>query len=235
MSNFSIIVDTRETHENSDNNNIMKTFDELNVPYTKEMLPVGDYVVTNKTNGAQCVIERKIINDFVLSVLNGRLNQEILKMNEAYSQSFLIIEGKWSDYYKDRAKLKRAKYVKNINAFTVNHRLGVMASISARTNTKILYTENQEQTIQLLISLANKLTDGKIYTAPVFKRAKTEEKIYLNVLTSFPNISEDKAQKIIDKYSTWPDFVTAISNKTFDMDGFGKVSVKMFENFINGV
>lgn len=234
MDNYKIIIDTRERHDNSDDKNIINKFDELKISYELKMLPVGDYEVQNISTGDKCVFERKIIDDFVGSVLSGRLNQEIEKMNECYSRSFLIIEGKWEDYYKNRAKLKRAKYIRNINAFTVNHRLGVLASISARTNTKILQTENQEQTIQLMLSLASKLTDGKIFRAPEFKRSKTEDKIYLNVLHSFPGISIDKAEKIIEKYPTWQDFSKSIIDGTFELDGFGKITKEMFYKFING-
>lgn len=232
--NYKIVVDFREQHNNSDTACMITKLDELKIPYSKEMLPVGDYVVENTITGDKCVVERKTVDDFVLSVLNGRLMQEVEKMNETYSRSFLIIEGSWTQYYKDRAILQKRKFVRNVNAFTVNHRLGVMASISARTSTKIIQTDNQEQTIQLLISLAGKLTDGKVFTAPSFKRAKTEEKIYLNVLHSFPGISIEKAEKIIQKYHTWQDFTHHISNHTFELEGFGRKSIEMFEKFIMG-
>jgi len=234
--NFKLIVDTREEHQHQGSTTacMITKLNELKIPYSKEMLPCGDYIIENVTTGGKCVIERKTIDDFVLSVLNGRLMQEVEKMNEIYSKSFLIIEGSWSDFYKNRAKLKKMKYIKNINSFTVGHRLGVMASISARTNTKILQTETQEQTIQLMISLASKLTDGKTFRAPEFKRSKTEEKIYLNVLHSFPGVSINKAEKIIEKYPSWQDFTKHISAGTFELEGFGKKSIEMFKNFVIG-
>jgi len=233
--NYKIIIDHREDHVTSDVHNMTKKFDELGVPYEQKTLACGDYLVEAKDDPTNCfVVERKIISDFVGSVMDGRLKREIETMNEHYSKNYLIIVGQWKDYYKERSAKKARGFVKKVRHFAVEQRMGMIASISARTNTKILQVDNDNQFIELLQKLAEKGTDGKVFTAPEFKRAKTEDKIYLNVLCSFPGISPTKAEKIIATCPTWQDFSGLVESGTFDLPGFGKKSVEMFERFIIG-
>jgi len=232
--NYTITIDTREEHTNSTDKNGLKVFDDNNIPYIRKMLACGDYLIEDKKDPTNCfVVEKKIISDFVGSVMDGRLKQEIEKMNECYSKNYLIIVGQWKDYYKDRSVKKARGFVKKVRHFAVEQRLGMIASISARTNTKVLQVDNDEQFIELIQKLAEKSTDGQIFTAPVFKRAKTEDKIYVNVLCSFPNISPTKAEKIMAVYPTWGSFVEAVLGQIFELPGFGTKSVDMFFNFLN--
>ena len=161
--------------------------------------------------------------------MDGRLQSEIEKMNEHYSRSYLIISGSWADYYKDRAIKKKRGFVKQVRHFAGTQYLGMVASISARTNTKVLQVDNDEQFVELLQKLAEKSTDGKVFKAPEFKRAKTDDKIFINMLLAFPGVSEFKAERIIDKYKTWAKFETAVLDGTFDMPGFGSKSKSMFK------
>jgi len=232
VAKFKIVVDTREEHSNSADNDMIKKLDEHGIEYEKKMLPVGDYLVINKETGDTFCFERKIINDFVGSVLDGRLKNEVIKMNETYAKNFLIIVGHWDDYYKDRAKVVKMGFSKNINSFTVNQRLGVFASVSARTNTKILQVENDSQFIQLILALGEKLTDGKVYSEPIFKRKKSEEMTFIHLLTSFPNISEDKANKVIDKYKNFQTFYTALKEDKFEMPGLGDKTIDLFKRVL---
>lgn len=222
-----ILLDFRERHENSESACLKEAFDKYGLPYTLQMLPVGDILI-KAPSGDTLAIERKTVEDFVLSTMNGRLHSEIEKMNETYAKSILVIEGSWELYYKKRAKLKRAKFVKNANFFSSAQKAGIMSSISLRTNTKIIQTNSMEETINLVNSLSSKFEDGKVFTVPTFKRAKTEEKIYLNLLISFPGISEAKAERIIAKYPAWAEFSRNILNKTFELEGFGEKTIDLF-------
>jgi ERCC4-type nuclease len=219
-------------HQNN-NASLTAEFDRLEIPYTLDHLKCGDILIENTKTNDICVIERKVIDDLVLSVLNGRLAKEVSRMNEHYSKSFLIIEGNWDDYYAKRAKIKRMGYIKNVHLFSNAHKIGAMVSILARTNTKIIETSSKEETVQYINTLAGKLTDGKVYSVPTFRTYKTEDKIYLNLLMSFPGVSENKAYTIMRKYPNWINFFDSIKNKTFELPGFGEKTVNMFYKYLN--
>jgi ERCC4-type nuclease len=229
-----IFLDTRERHEGSESACLKSAFDSYGLSYTLQMLPVGDILI-QAPSGDTLVCERKTCEDLVLSIMNGRLHSEIEKMNEVYARSILIIEGSWDLYFKKRAKLKRAKYIKNVHFFSSAHKMGMLSSILLRTNTRVVQTSSMDETIQLVNSLSAKFQDGKVFTVPSFKRAKSEEKIFSYVLQSFPGVSEDKAGIIIKSYPTWQLFTKAIEEHTFKLSGFGDKSIKMFEKFLIGV
>jgi len=224
-----ILLDTRERHENSESACLKQAFDNYGLPYTLQMLPVGDILI-KAPSGDTLAIERKTVEDFVLSTMNGRLHSEIEKMNETYARSILIIEGSWDLYFKKRAMLKRANFVKNANFFSSAQKMGIMSSITIRTNTKIIQTNSMEETMNLINSLSSKFEDGKVFAVPTFKRAKTEAKIYLNLLLSYPGVSEAKAERIMAQYPTWAIFSEAVLDQTFELQGFGKKTVELFYN-----
>lgn len=225
---YKITIDHRESHPHHRSASLTAEFDKLEIPYTLATLKCGDILIENTETGDACVIERKEVSDYANSVINGRLNQEIMRMNEHYSKSFLIIEGDFKDHYKKQAKLKRAKFINNMFMFSSAHKIGSMVSISVRTNTKILMTANKEETVQMINTIAGKFTDGKVFSAPVFRTHKTEERIYENLLLSFPGISHQKAELIMETYKSWKEFSDAVINKTFKLSGFGPKSVEMF-------
>lgn len=223
-----IILDTRERHENSESACLKSAFDRYGIKYTLKMIPVGDVLITNPVTGSTLVCERKQIKDFVDSTMSGRLHSEIDKMNTTYERSILIVEGSWEQYTKDRNRLKKAKYIKNPNFFTSAHKMGILSSITLRTNTKILFTADMDETIQLVNCLSSKFEDGRVFSVPQYKRAKTEEKIYINMLMAYPGISEAKAEHIIKSYPTWAIFSSSILNKSFKLDKIGEKTIDMF-------
>jgi len=129
---FKILIDSRENHSTSDVHNITPKFDAAGVSYEMKQLEIGDYLIENKETGSKFCIERKIFSDLVGSIYNGRIFNELYKMNESYTNNFLIVIGSEEDYYKERAKLKNMKFVKKVNIFSRNQLLGIMSSIAAR-------------------------------------------------------------------------------------------------------
>jgi len=233
MESYKITIDHREVHEHHPNASLTAEFDKLGIPYTLAQLKCGDILIENTATGDVCVIERKEVSDYVSSIVSGRLNQEVLRMNEHYSKSFLIIEGDFKDFYKSQAKLRKAKIIGKNVWFSSAHKIGSMVSISVRTNTKILQTADKEETVQMINTMAGKLTDGKLFSAPVFRTNKTPDRIYENLLLSFPGISHSKAERIIEKYPSWQLFTESILNKTFQLSGFGQKSIDLFYNFLS--
>jgi ERCC4-type nuclease len=228
-----IVVDFRERHTNSSSACLASALDRYGITYTLQALPCADILITNPTTGGVLAIERKTISDLINSTLDNRLFSEIEKMNNTYEKNILIIEGLWSDYEKERKRLKRAKYIKNAIFFSIAHKAGLFSSITLRTSTRIIQTDSMEQTIAVVNSLCAKFQDGKIWAIPTVTRTKTPEKIYINMLQAYPGISEAKAEAIIKKYPSWADFSHHVLNKTFQCPGFGPKTVEMFSKALS--
>jgi len=86
-----IIIDIHE--KNSLILSELKSNNELDIII--HSLKIGDYLI------ASTIIERKTINDFVSSMLNKRLIQQLKNMQK-YKNRILIIEGNPESLYQDR-------------------------------------------------------------------------------------------------------------------------------------
>lgn len=224
---YKVYVDFRERHENSQDKNMVEILTKNEIPFELTHLEVGDYICENLETHEKIVVERKILNDFVGSVWDSRLPKELLQMETNFRRGFLVLVGNWADYYSHRAMLKRAKFVENVNAFTVNHRLGIFASISCRyENIRMVQVENDNQFCVLLPKLLEKSYDGKKLGDMSVIRRKSSELNYVNILTSFPNMGADKAKEIIEKYSTFPMLYQALRDGTFECKGVGNKTIE---------
>lgn len=227
--NYKICVDHREKHDNS-NDDVIRELQRQEISFELTQLNVGDFLVENLDTKEIICVERKIISDLVGSVYDGRLKNELYKMEINFSKNFVVIVGNWQDYYKNRAKLKRQKIVKNVNAFSVNQRLGIFASIAARySNVRLVQVENDSQFVKLLLLLAEKSCDGRVLGDLSLQRKKTREKVYAHVLSSFPMLGDDKVKSIIDVYPKFSLFLNSLRDDSFCVSGVGEKTVEMFK------
>jgi len=99
-----------------------------------ENLSVGDYVV-----GEGVIIERKSVTDFVKSIFDKRLFDQVSKLKETSSNAFIILEG----------SIERAKrFTSNWNAV-----LGALVSIQAGYGIGILLSSDVVDTAYLIYKL----------------------------------------------------------------------------------
>jgi ERCC4-type nuclease len=229
---YKIYVDHREKHDNSERD-VIKELEDQGIEYELTQLKIGDFLVEDLESGKIICIERKILSDLVGSVYDGRLSKELYQMETNFSKNFVVVVGDWSKYYKERAKLKRQKIIKNVNSFSVAQRLGVFASIAARyDNVRLVQVENDSQFVKILLKLAEKSCDGKQLGELVVQRRKTTDKVYYHILTSFPMISDEKAKIIIDQYPKFCDFQVALADDSFEVKGIGEKTINSFKEIL---
>jgi len=150
-----------------------------------DSLKIGDYLIGNT------IIERKTIPDFISSMLNKRLIEQLNQMQK-YKSKLLIIEGEIENLYPDKKESKL-----NPNAIR-----GFILSIITNYNTNIIFTQNYQDTSNYLITLAKQQLKPKTEISMHARIPKTlrEQKKY--VLESFPNIGPKKAKKLLEKFKT---------------------------------
>ena len=226
-------MDHRENHQNSTVHNMTPKLDEREIEHTTEQLAVGDFLIENKNTGSKFCIERKIFSDLIGSIYNSRIFNELYKMNETYSHNFLIVVGDIDAIYKERAKLKAMGIVQNVKTFSRNQLLGIMSSVAARyPNVEMIFVKDDDEFIEILLMLAEKLTDGKEIRSMAIAKAKSQENMYRNVLMAIPGISEDKAKKIEAEYPSFSELRAALASDSFKMAGFGPITVERFKKVL---
>ena len=153
-------------------------------------LKIGDYLVGNT------IIERKTVSDFISSMLNRRLIEQLRQMQE-YKNNLLIIEGEISSFFKERT---------NINPNSVR---GFIISILTNYKIPIIFTKDSEDTSQYLITLAKQQLKPKKEISLHSRIPKTikEQKKY--IIESFPNIGPATAKKLLEKFKTISNIINA--------------------------
>ena len=174
-------------------------------------LKIADYLI------GKIAIERKTVQDFISSMLNKRLLQQ-LKHLQKYKQNLLIIEGiDEQELYSKETKL-------NPNAIR-----GFILSISLNYQIPIIMTQNYEDTANYLITLAKQQLKPKTEITFHSRIPKTikEQKQY--ILESFPNIGPITAKKLLEKFKNLSSIFNA---KEEELKEILKIRAKNFKELL---
>jgi len=79
-----IIVDNKERVSG-----IVNEIVALKIPYKTEHLEMGDYIINDYV-----YVERKTVDDFLMSLKDGRLFEQIARLRRAKKRTIIILEGK---------------------------------------------------------------------------------------------------------------------------------------------
>jgi len=173
-------------------------------------LKIGDYLIGNT------IIVRKTTNDFISSMINKRLIQQLQQMKK-YKQQLLIIEGDLN--------LMNNKTKINSNAIR-----GFILSILTNYQTQIIFTQNYEDTSNYLITLTKRQQKPKteISFHNRIPKNKQEQKQY--ILEAFPNIGPIKAKQLLKKFKTIKNTINAKEQK---LEKILRKKALEFKNLIN--
>ena len=79
----SIVVDSRELGSPT-----TRELSKYDILITQETLSIGDFIISDRT-----AIERKTVDDFASSIIDGRLFEQMSNLKSAYDMPILMIEG----------------------------------------------------------------------------------------------------------------------------------------------
>jgi ERCC4-type nuclease len=200
-----IIVDERE--KASEVPAFLKNFG-LQVEY--RMLDIADYVVSQ-----ECAVERKQERDFLKSLYSGRLFDQAHRLSEIYSRPVLVVEGNLP---------LTIKGTENPRALW-----GALTAMMFMYGITVFFTPDEEQTAQIIYSLAKQKTFTKPLKGPfVQRKPKTEEiertQIYL--VASLPGIGPKLARRVLRHFQTVRRVFGASAAELSTVEGIGRVKAE---------
>ena len=159
-------------------------------------LKIGDYLI------GDTIIERKTISDFIGSMINKRLIQQLNQMQK-YKQKILILEG----------NLKQINEFKNPNAIR-----GMILCI-INNHCPMIFTQDSQESAKYLITLAKQQLKKpqEISLHSRIPKTKDEQKRY--ILESFPNIGPKTAEKLLKKFKTISNVINAQESELKELLG----------------
>jgi len=202
--NIDIIIDYREK-----NSSVVKNLLKKNLRIKFENLPVGDFVI------GPVVIELKTIPDFVASIIDNRLIDQLSRLIKE-EKPILLIQGE-EDLYS----------VRKVKESSIN---GMLSSIAIDYGIPILWTKNPTETASLLEAIVNRFKNRPTnYNLHPRKPIKTKE-LQEYVVSSLPGIGSMLAKRLLKRFKTIKGILEADIKELQEIEGIGKLkAVKIKE------
>jgi len=185
-----VLVDTREHAEE-----VVRYIKESGCGVVKTKLEVGDYVA------GRFVFERKSVQDFINSIIDGRLFDQATRLREAKLRPVIVIEGNlWEEL--------------RYREISPNAVLGAQLALHGM-EIGVLYTVDKTQTGALLCLAAKKEIKSGVKTPKVRKKADVRS-LQIALLASLPGIGPKRAEEFLRRYGT--PLNALLNYKAWDID-----------------
>ncbi len=205
-----IIVDHREYRSN-----VVKNLSVKGVTIEPQQLDTGDYIVSSRIG-----VERKNVDDFLESLIEGKLFKQISQLREAYSRPVLILEGE--------------------NLFTkrnINHNAiyGSLASITVDYGIPVLTTKNAMDTADLLRVIAKReqKDENKSVAVRGFKPQMSLKERQQFLIEGLPNVSAVIAKRLLNHFGSIRGIANADEKSLMKVKGVGKNITSEIINVLN--
>ena len=201
-----IIVDHRER-----GSGIIEELHKHELDVTVQELKIADYVIqsTNSNGKTQSVgVERKTQNDFLNSIIDRRLTEQLIVLKENFDVPILVLEGDENIY--------------EIRDFHPNAIRGMLASIAIDFQIPIIHTKNFRDTASLLAVIAKRLEKpGKNLSLLSKRKPLTLKEQQEYIVQSLPGIGQTLAKSLLKKFKSVSGIVSANNEKLQQVDKLG--------------
>lgn len=193
-----IIADVREK-----GSGVIKELIEQGVDVDMVTLQVGDFLCSSRVG-----VEVKRIDDFVNSILDGRLVQQMKNLKYNFERPLVIIEGE-EDIYS----------VRNVHPNAI---MGMLAMIVGSYGIPLLKTKNYTETAGILLALAKREQEGKeTFSIHAEKKPLTENELQEYIVSSFPGVESVIAKSLLKQFKSIKKIANASEKELKEVDKIG--------------
>ncbi|KON33440.1 MAG: hypothetical protein AC479_04520 [miscellaneous Crenarchaeota group-6 archaeon AD8-1] len=209
-----IIIDSREAKTAP---KIVKGLIEKGINVKSAPLKKGDYILSD-----QCAVERKTVTDFVYTLTRRYLFDQLFNLKDMYSKAMIVLEGYLPIIYK----------FSNIKPAAI---WGAMFNL-AKNGIAIINTKSYKETIDFLCVAAKQeqILEKRKPAIHSFKKNDTLSHAQLFLLSSLPNIGEEKARVILKTYKTPLNALVNVDNWPKNVHGLGPLITKKVKKILYG-
>ncbi|MBO8180041.1 MAG: DNA repair protein [Archaeoglobus sp.] len=179
-------------------------------------LELGDYLV--KHSLYEVLVERKDANDFISSIVDGRLFRQCHFLSARYPLSILAVVGDLDEALENR----------DISRSAV---IGAMVSIAIKNvqgQVVPLIFKNEEDFCLALKSIDARVSEGDLKILP---RLKSHENPKVAMLTAIPGIGEKKAEKLLEHFGSIQRIANASISELKRVEGIGEKKAREIYRF----
>ena len=181
-----------------------------------ETLAVGDYVLSDRV-----AVERKSAADFVDSMLDSdrSMFEQIGELSRAYARPVMVVEG--TNLYGQR----------DIDPNAIR---GALASLAVDFDVSVLRTEGEDDTTELLATIAKREQETRDREVSVHgeKTTKTRAEQQEYVVSSIADIGPVTARSLLEHFGTVEAVMTANEDDLLEVTGVGQVTAERIREVV---
>lgn len=206
-----VYADTREQ-----SSSVTKKLMELGAFVKVKQLEVGDFVLTD-----DIVVERKTTEDFLESIIDGRLFSQLNKMHDNYSMPLILIEGKKEELFTAR----------NIHRNAI---IGALTSVVLDYKTPVLFTKGEEETAEFLYVTAKReqLGKEKDIKLRVGRKGLSIQEQQRFIVESLPFVGAKLAKNLLKEFGSVKKVFTATEKRLQKVEKIGEKKAKLIRKTI---
>ena len=207
---FVIYADYREK-----GNRVLKELDNNGVKLKLEKLEHGDYLLSSR-----CAVEFKTIEDFVDSLIDGRLMEQVKDLKSIYEKPVVVVEGN-QDIYS----------VRNVNPNAIR---GMIAAITVSFGVPVLYTKSKNDTAQMLISIAAREQDitEKDFSRHPQKSTSSTKEMQEYLVSAIPGVGPGLAKNMLREFGSVEQIINAKAEELQKVESIGKIKAKKIREIV---
>jgi len=167
-------------------------------------LTMGDYQIDNRLN-----VERKTLKDFAVSIIDGRLFKQMIRLANSDSMGVLILEGTVNGTIEIGVTREAMQ--------------GALITVSLILGVPVLRSKDPSETAKLMVYIGRQIESmamGGVQRHGY--RPKTKRKRQLFILQGLPGVGPERAGRLLDRFGSVEAAISASSSELQSVDGIGK-------------
>lgn len=203
-----IIADLRER-----NNELFKELENNGIVIEYAAIPVGDYILSDRL-----CIERKTINDFQSSIINGRLFEQIGSLKNTYELPLIILEGSIEEFYMSKESIN-----------------GAICSIFLRERMQIIRSSGPIETAQIISTLTRQeqIIELRMPSIKGGRRAYTKKQAMEYVIGNIPGIGPKLSIALLTHFKNIKNIANANLDELIKIDKIGRKKAEYIKSVLN--
>ena len=208
-----IVIDTRELRSS-----VAKKLFELGAEVVTEPLEVADFILSDHV-----AVERKTIDDFIQSIIDGRLFEQMEHLKKCFEKPIVIVEGD-EDIY-------------SIRQIHPNAIRAAISAIAVDFRVPIIYTQSEEDTALFLYTIAKReqIENKKEVNIRGEKKPLTDKFLQEYLVAGLPGSGVGIARNLLKHFKTVQKVFTANEDELKKVEKIGKKKAKKMREILTKV
>lgn len=193
---------------------IIELFREEEISLEIGKIPYGDYIINEAIT-----IERKTARDFLISIIDGRLFNQLANLKKKCIHPLLLIEGNpfETDLQFDPLAIK-----------------GALISTQAIWYIPIVYSESIQETKNIFLMMGRQdETFSDVVPLRGGYRPKRLKSRQLYILQGLPQVGPTLAKRLLDHFGSVSKMISASIEELMKVEGIGKESAKKIRDVLD--